>query len=61
MQHALEHFADARHQLPTLMIGECVSDGMNARELAEMWGFSRQRAQVLIQGTRADDPVAATS
>jgi predicted transcriptional regulator len=49
MQSALDHLAGARHTYRSLMIAECVKDGMKARELSETWGFSRQRASKLIQ------------
>ncbi len=40
VQSAMEHFSEARHRFRMLMIAECVNDGMKARELSEMWGFS---------------------
>ena len=68
MQAALDQFTDARHRYRTLMMAECVDDGMKARELSELWGFSRQRASLLIQEVRkaasedaADAPVVAHS
>ena len=59
VQSAMERFADARHRFRMLMIGECVHDGMKARELSEMWGFSRQRASKLIGESRCLEPAAA--
>jgi len=56
VQAAMEHFSDARHRFRMLMISECVTDGMRARELSEMWGFSRQRASKLIGESRCMAP-----
>lgn len=52
-QQALNRLATARHHFRLLLIAACVDDGMNAREVSELWGFSRQRAQLLIQEARA--------
>jgi len=52
-QEALNRLATARHHFRLLLIAACLDDGMNAREVAELWGFSRQRAQLLIQEARA--------
>ena len=52
-QEALNRLATARHRFRLLLIAACVDDGMNAREVADLWGFSRQRAQLLIQEARA--------
>ena len=52
-QEALSRLASARHHFRLLLIAACVDDGMNAREVSELWGFSRQRAQLLIQEARA--------
>ncbi len=51
-QEALNRLATARHHFRLLLIAACVDDGMNAREVSELWGFSRQRAQLLIQEAR---------
>jgi len=59
VQTAVEQFSEARHRFRMLMIAECVNDGMKARELSEMWGFSRQRASKLIGESRCLEPVAA--
>jgi len=48
LQSTVEQFTEARHEYRMVMIGECIKDGMKARELSEMWGFSRQRASKLI-------------
>ena len=52
-QEAMNRLATARHRFRLLLIAACVEDGMNAREVSELWGFSRQRAQLLIQEARA--------
>lgn len=52
-QEALNRLATARHRFRLLLIAACVDDGMNAREVADLWGFSRQRAQLLNQEARA--------
>jgi hypothetical protein len=49
MQGVLDRFHTARHHVRLLMVAECVASGMNARQISEMWGFSRQRAHLLIQ------------
>ena len=49
MQGVLDRFHTARHQFRLLMVAECASTGMNARQVGELWGFSRQRAHLLIQ------------
>jgi len=49
MQGVLDRFHTARHQFRLLMVAECASSGMNARQVGELWGFSRQRAHLLIQ------------
>lgn len=66
MQTTLDQFTDARHRYRTVMMTQCVNDGMKARELSELWGFSRQRASLLIQEVRrtasedgADAPAVA--
>jgi hypothetical protein len=41
-----------RHQLRLLLIRECDAQGMVAREISEIWGFSRQRAAQLIAEAR---------
>jgi len=51
-QEAMNRLATARHHFRLLLIAACVDDGMNAREVSELWGFSRQRAQLLIQEAR---------
>ena len=56
VQTAMEQFSEARHRFRMLMISECVKDGMKARELSEMWGFSRQRASKLIGESRCLEP-----
>ena len=55
-QEALNQLATARHHFRLLLIAACAEDGMNAREVAEFWGFSRQRAQLLIQEARSTVP-----
>ena len=59
VQTAMEQFSEARHRFRMLMISECVNDGMKARELSEMWGFSRQRASKLIGESRCLEPAGA--
>jgi hypothetical protein len=59
VQTAMEQFSEARHRFRMLMISECVNDGMKARELSEMWGFSRQRASKLIGESRCLEPSGA--
>ena len=59
VQSAMEQFTEARHRFRMLMISECVNDGMKARELSEMWGFSRQRAAKLIGESRELEPAGA--
>lgn len=49
MQGVLDRFHTARHQFRLLLVAECASSGMNARQVGEVWGFSRQRAHLLIQ------------
>ena len=56
VQTAMEQFSEARHRFRMRMISECVNDGMKARELSEMWGFSRQRASKLIGESRCLEP-----
>ena len=53
---AMEVVSSTRHQFRLALVAQCVDQGMNARQISELWGFSRQRAQALIQEART--PVA---
>lgn len=49
LQPALEKMGSTRHQFRLLLAAQCAANGMNAREISELWGFSRQRAASLIK------------
>jgi hypothetical protein len=48
---ALQEVERTRHQFRLVLVAECQASGMSVREIAELWGFSRQRAAQLIQET----------
>jgi len=52
LNSALDDLAATRHRFRLALVSECAGSGMNAREVSELWGFSRQRAAQLIQETR---------
>ncbi len=49
-QGAFKRMVEARHELRLQAIGVCSDEGMSMREIAEIWGVSRQRvAQSLAE------------
>jgi hypothetical protein len=52
MQSAMDCVEATRHQFRLNLAAHCADMGMSAREISELWGFSRQRAQVLVQEGR---------
>jgi hypothetical protein len=53
LEEALRLVVTSRHRFRVVMVAQCVEAGMNARQISELWGFSRQRAAVLVQEARA--------
>lgn len=51
-KRALERLSVARHKVRLLLVAECTSDGMVGREIADLWGFSRQRAAKFVLESR---------
>lgn len=51
-REAMERVEVARNELRLLVIAECVKEGMVPREVAELWGMSRQRADQYVQQIR---------
>ena len=43
------------------MVAQCVDAGLSARQISELWGFSRQRAAVLVQEAREYMRTSATA
>jgi len=58
---ALHQVVSARHRFRLVLVAECVSAGMSAREISELWGFSRQRAAILVQEAREHTSTPAAS
>ncbi len=56
---AMTDLVDTRHRFRLHVIAACCAEGMCAREIAEIWGFSRQRASALIQEARGLTPTPA--
>jgi hypothetical protein len=56
MQSAMDCVETTRHQFRLNLAAHCADMGMSAREISELWGFSRQRAQVLVQESRRSLP-----
>ena len=52
LQAAMDRVARTRHEFRMALASQCADSGMSTREIGELWGFSRQRAQALIQETR---------
>ena len=52
----LSRHASLRHRLRLITIRECDKEGMVAREVSEIWGFSRQRASQFIVEARRLPP-----
>ena len=52
LEAALRLVVTSRHRFRVVMVAQCVEAGMSARQIAELWGFSRQRAAVLVQEAR---------
>lgn len=52
---AMEQVSSTRHQFRLAVVAQCVDQGMSARQISDLWGFSRQRAQALIQEARTPD------
>lgn len=50
---AMEQVSDTRHNFRLAVVAQCVDQGMSARQISDLWGFSRQRAQALIQEARS--------
>jgi hypothetical protein len=51
-KRTLERLSVARHKVRLLLVAECTSDGMVGREIADLWGFSRQRAAKFVLESR---------
>ena len=52
LEEALQLVVASRHRFRVVMVAQCVEAGMSARQISELWGFSRQRAAVLVQEAR---------
>jgi len=52
LEEALRLVVSSRHRFRVVMVAQCVEAGMSARQISELWGFSRQRAAVLVQEAR---------
>jgi len=52
LEAALRLVVTARHRFRVVMVAQCVEANMSARQISELWGFSRQRAAVLVQEAR---------
>jgi len=52
LEAALRLVVTSRQRFRVVMVAQCVEAGMSARQISELWGFSRQRAAVLVQEAR---------
>ncbi len=60
LKDVLDRVSVTRHKARVLLVAELDSRHVNAREISELWGFSRQRAGQLLQEAR-DLPAPAPS
>jgi hypothetical protein len=58
-QDAFDRSTAARHRLRLLVMEACMADGLNPREIAEIWGISRQRADRFVQEIKRNGPDGA--
>ena len=52
LKDVLDRLSVTRHKARVLLVAELDARQMNAREISELWGFSRQRAGQLLQEAR---------
>ena len=43
LEESLRRVTKTRHRFRLVLVAQCAGAGMNAREISELWGFSRQR------------------
>ena len=55
-QEALEVASAARHDLRLQIMAVCLEEGLTPREIAELWGISRQRADRFVQELKKGTP-----
>ena len=48
LQAALDLVTRTRHEFRLALVSECVANGLSTHEISELWGFSRQRAALLV-------------
>jgi hypothetical protein len=56
VQDAIDRINTSRHRFRLHAIAACVDDGMTPREIADVWGISRQRIDQFIQEYRRSPP-----
>ena len=61
LEAALRLVMTSRQKFRVVMVAQCVEAGLNARQISELWGFSRQRAAVLVQEARQYLRTSATT